>query len=64
MSLKDPAWRMWRAKAAELGAPEISAITALCLPDDLDQTGLRLFVGSVAIANMLAEEGGQQVGPR
>jgi hypothetical protein len=61
VTLQDPAWRMWRAKATELGAPEISAITTLCLPDDLDQTGLRLFVGSVAIANMLAEEGGKEV---
>ncbi len=71
VTLRDPAWRLWRAKAAELGAAEIGAaeigaaeigaITALCLPDDLDQTGLVLFVGSVAVANMLAEEGGQQV---
>ena len=61
VTLQDPAWRMWQAKATELGAPEIGAITALCLPDDLDQTGLTLFVGSVAIANMLAEDGGKAV---
>lgn len=61
VTLADPAWRMWRAKATELGAAEISAITALCLPDDLDQTGLVLMVGSVAVNHMLHEEGGNEV---
>ncbi|MCH7930366.1 MAG: helix-turn-helix domain-containing protein [Proteobacteria bacterium] len=61
VTLADPAWRMWRAKATGLGAAEISAITALCLPDDLDQTGLVLMVGSVAVNHMLHEEGGTEV---
>lgn len=61
VTLQDPAWRLWRAKASQLGAPEIQAITALCLPDDLDQTGLVLMIGSAAIAGMLRDEGGQAV---
>lgn len=61
VTLQDPAWRLWSAKAAQLDAAEIQAITALCLPDDLDQTGLVLMVGSAAIAGMLRDEGGQQV---
>ncbi len=50
-----------RQGGGSLASLPCEAVTRLCLPDDLDQTGLVLVTGSVATATMLCEDAGEQM---
>ncbi len=59
VSLKDPAWRLWCAKAAAIEALPCASVLAKCLPDDLNPDGLTLLVADVASLTALREGAGK-----
>ena len=53
VTLEDAAWRLWCTKADEIEALTEAPIWVNCLPDDLDQNGLHLAIGSVTARNAI-----------